>query len=92
MPHQVAPTFAPAPGARRRAMRFNASRVVPARPRAPTMPTVFLLIGSSIIAQPISVAGRVAQCATQRAIASKPSSPYQNTFQRSCLQQPSDSA
>ena len=39
-----------------------------------------------------SVAGRVSQCSAQRAIAAKSCIPYQNIFQRSCLQQPSDSA
>ncbi len=39
-----------------------------------------------------SVAGRCAQCATQRSISSKPCRPYQNTFHCSCLKQPSDSA
>ena len=37
------------------------------------------------------VAGLLAQNATQRSMSAKPSMPYQNTRQGSCLQQPSDS-
>src|SRR5574337_1689695 len=46
-PRQVAPPSAPASGARRREMRFDASRVIPARPRAPTIPIVFFIASIS---------------------------------------------